>query len=247
MKNTTIETSPRAAPVAREIRQMFGDIAARYDLLNRVLSLGTDRGWRDRACTLLQVCPGEEAADLCSGTGDLALALARRGARVVAADFSHEMLVIAARKGAGPLAEADCLRLPFADARFDLVTVAFGVRNLSDLEAGLREMRRVLKPGGRLGVLEFAAPRGWLFRRLYRLYLRWLVPLAGALVSARRSAYAWLSSSIQEFPDQTRMEGILRAAGFAPVRHVDFARGIAALYIAHRPDGPPVTTPSAAP
>src|SRR5262245_3525348 len=155
-------------PAAHDIRSMFGAIAWRYDTLNRVLSLGTDRAWRRRTCDLLRVRPGELAADLCCGTGDLALELAARGARVVGADFSPEMLRHAAAKGLGTLAEADCLRLPFPDAQFDLVTVAFGVRNLADLRAGLLEMRRVLRPGGRLGILEFARPAGHLFPLVYR-------------------------------------------------------------------------------
>ena len=224
-------------PAAIEVRRMFGAIAGRYDLLNRILSLGTDMAWRERACEVLEVARGERAIDLCCGTGDLSLALARRGARVIGADFSHEMLVIAAGKGAGTaggLVEADCLALPFSDGAFRVATVAFGVRNLSDLEKGLREIRRVLEPGGRLGILEFATPPGPLFRSIYRIYLRWAVPVVGALVSGRRSAYDYLSSSIQSFPDQTRMETILRGIGFTSVRHVDLARGIAALYIGYR-------------
>lgn len=222
-------------PAAAEVQRMFGAIAQRYDALNRILSLGADRAWRRRACDALKVAPGDVAADLCCGTGDFALALAGRGAVVIAADFSHEMLVLAARKGVESLTEADCLRLPFCDGVFDLVTVAFGARNLEDLEAGLREMLRVLKPGGRLGMLEFAAPRGRSFRRIYLTYLRWVVPLVGAIVSGRGSAYTYLSTSIQAFPDQPRMEAILRRIGFVSVRHIDFARGIASLYLGLRP------------
>lgn len=222
---------------AAQIRTMFSAIAGRYDLLNRVLSLGTDRSWRRRTCALLGVTPGMLVADLCSGTGDLALALAGRGARVVALDFSHEMLTRAAAKGVARPAEADCLRLPFRDATFDRVTVGFGVRNLQDLQAGLAEILRVLKPGGIAGILEFATPSPAPFRVVYHSYLRVAVPLLGALLSGRGSAYGYLSSSIREFPDQRRMTELLAAAGFAPVRHVDFARGIAALYIAQRPAG----------
>jgi len=222
---------------AAQIRTMFSAIAGRYDLLNRVLSLGTDRSWRRRTCTLLGVNPGMLAADLCCGTGDLALALAGRGARVVAADFSHEMLTRAAAKGVARPAEADCLRLPFRDATFDRVTVGFGVRNLQDLGAGLAEIRRILKPGGVAGILEFATPSPAPFRVVYYAYLRLLVPVLGALLSGRGSAYGYLSSSIREFPDQRRMTALLASTGFAPVRHVDFARGIAALYIAQRPAG----------
>ena len=222
-------------PAAAEIRSMFSAIAGRYDLLNRVLSLGTDRSWRRRTCDLLGVRPGMLAADLCCGTGDLALALSGRGARVVAADFSHEMLTRAAVKGVTLPAEADCLRLPFRDGTFDRVTVGFGVRNLQDLEAGLREIKRILRPGGIAGILEFARPTPAPFRMLYHTYLRVLVPALGAVLSGKGSAYGYLSSSIREFPDQERMTALLGDAGFSPVRHADFARGIAALYIATRP------------
>ena len=223
-------------PVASEIREMFGAIAGRYDTLNRVLSLGTDRSWRRRACDDLAVSSSDLAADLCCGTGDLALAMAERGATVVAADFSHEMLEVAGTKGVGLRTEADCLRLPFTDASFDVVTVAFGIRNLADLRAGLTEMQRVLRPRGRLGILEFARPRGTVFRRAYLSYLRWIVPPIGALVSGRRSAYQYLADSIRSFPDQRRMKALLRDLGFEHVRHHDFVRGVAALYLARGPD-----------
>ena len=223
-------------PKAAAIREMFGAIAPRYDALNRLLSLGIDQSWRRRTCDLLGATTGQIAVDLCCGTGDLALELAGRGVTVVAADFSHQMLRIAAEKGVNRPAEADCLRLPFAPDSFDLVTVAFGVRNFEDLGAGLAEMFRVLRPGGRVGILEFAAPPGRLFRPGYFAYLRWVVPALGALVSGRRSAYSYLASSIRGFPDQPRMEAILRDAGFTSVRHVDFAFGIAALYVGERPD-----------
>jgi len=215
---------------------MFGAIAPRYDRLNRILSLGIDQSWRRRTCDLLGVAPNQVAADLCCGTGDLALEIAGRGAIVVATDFSHRMLTLATGKGVALPAEADCLRLPFAEASFDLVTVAFGVRNFEDLGAGLAEIHRVLRPGGRVGILEFAAPPGPAFRKIYFAYLKLVVPTLGALVSGRLSAYRYLASSIRGFPDQTRMEAILRQSGFSSVRHVDFALGIAALYLGERPD-----------
>ncbi|HET9481099.1 MAG TPA: bifunctional demethylmenaquinone methyltransferase/2-methoxy-6-polyprenyl-1,4-benzoquinol methylase UbiE [Candidatus Polarisedimenticolia bacterium] len=226
-------------PAAADIQRMFGSIAGRYDALNRILSLGIDRAWRRRTRALLGPSPGEVAADLCCGTGDLALTLAESGATVVGADFSREMLSLAGRKGLARLAEADCLSLPFKDASFDLVTVAFGVRNLADLRGGLNEMLRILRPGGRLGILEFASPRGRLFRPVYLAYLRYAVPLIGAAVSGRRAAYRYLSTSIRSFPDQALMKAILREEGFEQVRHIDFALGIAALYIARRPEAAP--------
>ncbi len=223
-------------PAAADIRSMFSAIAGRYDLLNRVLSFGTDRSWRRRTCELLGVAPGMLAADLCCGTGDLALALSARGARAVAVDFSHAMLTRAAAKGVTRAAEADCLRLPFRDATFDRVTVGFGVRNLQDLGAGLREIRRILRPGGIAGILEFANPAPAPFRIVYHAYLALLVPPLGALLTGTGSAYRYLASSIREFPDQKGMTAALIGSGFAPIRHVDFARGIAALYIAQRPN-----------
>ncbi len=222
-------------PHAAEIRAMFEAIAPRYDTLNRVLSLGTDRRWRQASCEALGAGPGDLAADLCCGTGDLSMALAGRGATVVAVDFSREMLRRASAKGVPLLAETDCLRLPFPDGAFDIVTVAFGVRNLADPEGGLREMLRVLRRGGRLGILEFAAPRGAVFSQLYRAYLRRVVPAVGALVSRRGSAYSYLASSIKAFPDQPGMKDLLRGTGFDRVEHLDFARGIAALYMGRRP------------
>jgi len=222
-------------PQAAEVQKMFCSIARRYDLLNRALSLGMDQLWRRRACDALRPLPGEMALDLCSGTGDMALALGSRKVEVFASDFSHEMLTLARRKGVRRPTEADCLSLPFSDRSFDIVTAAFGVRNLADLETGLREILRVLKTGGRVGILEFGSPPGSLFRRLYLLYLRHVVPPVGAALSGRLAAYRYLSTSIQGFPDQKKMKAILRATGYGDVRHLDFTGGIAALYLARRP------------
>jgi len=145
------------------------------------------------------------------------------------------MLTRAAAKGVARPAEADCLRLPFRDATFDRVTVGFGVRNLQDLSAGLAEIRRILKPGGVAGILEFATPSPSSFRIVYHAYLKLMVPTLGALLSGKGSAYRYLSSSIRDFPDQSRMTALLLDSGFDRVRHIDFARGIAALYIGQRP------------
>lgn len=223
-------------PDAAEVRDMFGAIAGRYDALNRILSLGSDRSWRARACDILQVAPGERAADLCCGTGDLCLDLARRGARVVGADFSRPMLDRARTKGTAALVEADALALPFAAGSFDLVTMAFGMRNLADRARGMSEIRRVLRPGGRVGILEFAMPPSPRFRRLYLGYLRRMVPAVGAVISGSRGAYRYLASSIQAFPEQEQMTAALGQAGFAQPRHHDFFFGIAALYVARRPE-----------
>ncbi len=225
----------RSLRPAERVRAMFDGIAPRYDLLNHLLSLGTDFGWRRRAVAALAPAPGEEVLDLCCGTGDLALALAASGARVTGADFSLPMLARGARKaGRGrrrlSLCAADALRLPFRDAAFDAASVAFGVRNLADPLAGLREIRRVLCPGGRLAVLEFARPRAPLLRRLYRLYLRGALPAAGLLIAGDADAYRYLGDSIGAFLDQEAFVDLLGRAGFEPAPPRDLSGGIAAIY-----------------
>jgi demethylmenaquinone methyltransferase/2-methoxy-6-polyprenyl-1,4-benzoquinol methylase len=219
---------------------MFDRIAPRYDLLNHLLSLGTDLGWRRRAVAAAAPALGERALDLCCGTGDLALSLARAGARVAGADFSAPMLARAAGKArrAGRellLCGADALALPFRDGSFDVATVAFGVRNLTEPLAGLREIRRTLRPGGRLVVLEFARPRGALLRRLYPLYLRTVLPAAGLLVAGSADAYRYLGDSIGNFFDQERFRALLAEAGYFPEAPLDLSGGIAAVYRARRP------------
>ena len=239
-------------PEAGFIREIFAAISSRYDLLNRVLSLGTDRRWRDRAvAAVTDGVSGSNAPrilDVCCGTGDLTLALAGTGAWVAGADFCHEMLVLGREKaahlratlgrsnGAVHLAEADALRLPFRDGAFAGVTVAFGVRNLSDLGAGLKELLRVLEPGGRLAILEFGRPRGRAIGALYALYLNVYVPVAGRLLSGSRDAYEWLASSIQAFPDQSLFPERLGRAGFTEIRAESLTFGIAALYVATKPN-----------
>jgi demethylmenaquinone methyltransferase/2-methoxy-6-polyprenyl-1,4-benzoquinol methylase len=229
---------------------MFAGISSRYDLLNRLLSLGVDRSWRRRTVSaLLGSFPGGgaraatslTALDICCGTADLALDLARGGFRVTGVDFCHEMLVLGRSKcgradGLGPrLAEADALKLPFRDGTFAAATVAFGVRNLQDLDGGLAEIRRVLVPGGSLGVLEFGRPGGPLTASLYWIYLNGYVPVAGRVLSGDRSAYAYLASTIQAFPDQKTFPRRLAGAGFTGVRVEELTGGIANLYLATKP------------
>jgi ubiquinone/menaquinone biosynthesis methyltransferase len=237
---------PRAAPAYRplrpaaRVRAMFDRIAPRYDLLNHLLSLGTDFGWRRRAVAAIAPARGERVLDLCCGTGDLALALARAGARVTGADFSAPMLRRAlgkAHRAGGDLSlcAADALALPFRGGSFDAAAVAFGVRNLAEPLAGLRELRRVLRPGGRLVVLEFARPRAALLRRLHRLYLRTALPAAGFLVAGDADAYRYLGESIGNFLDQKRFRALLAEAGYVPDPPVDLSGGIAAVYRARRP------------
>lgn len=226
----------RALRPADRVRAMFDRIAPHYDLLNHLLSLGADFGWRRRAVATLAPAPGERTLDLCCGTGDLALALAAAGARVTGADFSLPMLQRGARKAGrrgAPvlLCGADALQLPFLDATFEAACVAFGVRNLSDPLAGLREIRRVLRPGGRLAVLEFARPRATLLRHLHRLYLRAVLPAAGLLIARNADAYRYLGDSIGAFYDQEAFNLLLKTAGFEPSPAIDLSGGIAAVYL----------------
>lgn len=219
---------------------MFSDIAPTYDLLNRLLSFGVDRLWRKRAvASLLQNYSGKEARflDLATGTADVALevyAQAGSGARIVGVDFAYPMLArgkIKAEKQGAPLSliQADGLSLPFGDGAFDGVIIAFGLRNFEDREAGLAEMVRVLRGGGRLVVLEFGHPKG-LFGLLYAFYFRVLLPVVGRLVSAHRSAYNYLPNTVYEFPEAEQLAAMMRDAGFRDVSHRPMTGGIAELH-----------------
>lgn len=219
------------------IRDMFGKVARRYDLLNHLLSAGLDLVWRRRAAAALGLPAGARALDLCSGTGDQAAALRRRGARVAAADFCLPMLALSRRKlrrlqapSPAPLA-ADALALPFAAASFAGATVAFGVRNVADLDAALRELAAVLAPGGRLVVLECAVPEWAPLRALYLFYFRRLLPLVGRLVSDSRSAYDYLPSSVVAFPQRRAFLDHMAAAGFEELSWRDMSGGTVCLYL----------------
>ena len=215
---------------------MFGTIAGRYDLANRALSFGLDQRWRRAAARAAAPRAGETLLDLACGTGDLAAALARRDARVVAADFTLPMLVRARARLTGrasPVA-ADALQLPFAAATFDAITVGFGLRNFADTRRALVEMLRVLKPGGRLVVLEFSRPRGALAPFL-RLYIERLVPPLGRLLTGRNGPYTYLARSIRTWPAAEELAATCSAAGFTEVRHHLLLRGVAALHIGRRP------------
>lgn len=220
---------------------MFGEIAPRYDLLNHLLSAGIDRRWRTK--TVRRV-PAEGTApilDLCTGTGDLALAYARATegrVPIFGADFCHEMLtradVKAQRDAATPLSfvEADAQRLPFADETFQLVTVAFGLRNVTDTDRGLAEMTRVCRPGGRVAVLEFSLPEQPLLRSVYGWYFRRVLPRIGQLLARnRQSAYNYLPESVQEFPSGEALAARMRAAGLSRVEFERLTFGVATLYV----------------
>lgn len=228
-------------PTAERVHGIFSNIARRYDLLNLLMSFGLDRHWRRVTVRLAELTPRSEALDLCAGTGDLTLALARRGrpASVTGTDFVPEMLGVAEQKLVRYTGEAkvtfsvaDAQDLPFAAESFDVVTVAFGVRNLPDRAANFREVLRVLRPGGRYLILEFSTPPNRAFRALVRAYDRLVVPLLGALVAGDRASYQYLNDSIVAFPDQKSLAAELRAAGFSAVTWRNLTGGVVAVHVA---------------
>ena len=199
-----------------EIRELFDAVAARYDLLNRLLSLGLDQTWRRRAAHACSLPAGGRALDVATGTGDLAILLraaAGESGLVVGADLSPGMLAHGRKKSAGGALVADAERLPFPDGAFDAAAIAFGIRNVNDPERAVREMTRVVRPGGRVVVLEFSTPRLAPFRLLHRLYMRFAVPWIGRVVSGRREAYEYLSRSVPSFVRRVDLEAIFRRAG----------------------------------
>ena len=227
---------------ARWVRGMFGRVARRYDLANHVLSGNIDRWWRAHTVRRLRGVldrPGARVLDMCCGTGDLALALGKRaapGACILATDFCHPMLLAARGKISRRLAravlfESDALRLPLRDGSLDLLAVAFGFRNLANYQAGLAEMRRVLRPGGTAAILEFSQPPNRAFAALYNFYARRILPAVGGFLSGSRDAYAYLPESVRKFPDASALAGRMRAAGFAPVRWEHLTGGIVALHL----------------
>jgi len=235
MELMTIDKSPR------RIRQMFGEIARRYDLLNHLLSAGMDRWWRCRTVRLVPPIGEGTVLDVCTGTADLALAYWRSGGgrvRVVGADFCRPMLLFGqekcrrAKAEGLTLIEADAQQLPFADNTFQVVSVAFGLRNLSDPDRGLREMTRVCRSGGRVAVLEFGLPASRPLRRAYGWYFRRVLPKIGqALAQNRQEAYNYLPASVGEFPQGEALVARMLAAGLREVRYHPFTLGIATLYV----------------
>jgi demethylmenaquinone methyltransferase/2-methoxy-6-polyprenyl-1,4-benzoquinol methylase len=226
---------------ASGVQQMFDSIAPRYDLLNHLLSVGLDRWWWARtARNLRDVLQRPDAAvmDLCCGTGDMTLALMRHRpsgigeAPVLAVDFSHQMLVRGTQKFAGRniiAIEADALHLPLASESLDLVTSAFGFRNLANYADGLAELHRVLRPGGQIGILECNQPEG-VTGTLYNLYFRKILPKIGGLISGDSSAYSYLPASVERFPRPARMLKLIREAGFAEATWTGYTFGTAGLY-----------------
>ncbi len=225
------------------IAGMFDAIAPRYDLLNHVLSAGLDRRWRDRAVDALGLGPDARVLDLCTGTGDLAIATVTRatGATVVGVDFAAAMLRLGrekVRRGGFErtirFVRGDAARIPLADASCDAATIAFGIRNVAEPERALAELARVLRPGARLAILEFGQPRIPGVRTLYAWYFRYLLPLVGRMVSKHQSAYSYLPASVGTFPPAAEFSRMIAAANFSQVRAVSLTFGIVYLYVAER-------------
>jgi len=229
-------------PDGPKIQQMFAEVAPGYDRANRALSLGIDLWWRRQTVRMVGAVAGERGLDVCAGTGDLSFALQRAGAQVVGADFCAPMLTRARHKGrpvgdmagteAGPsFLAADTMALPFPDHSFDFATVAFGIRNVSDPLVGLREMARVVRPGGRIVVLEFAKPRVPLLGAAYRFYFRRVLPKLGGWISgAKNHAYQYLHDSVMAFPEREQFLSLMRDAGLGSPRQRLLTGGIAAIY-----------------
>ena len=224
---------------ARWVRGMFGRVAHRYDLANHLLSFNIDRYWRAHTVSKVRDIlerPGARVLDICCGTGDLVLALAKTGRPVLGSDFCHPMLVaarqkIAQRSTPAVLFESDALRLPLRDASLDLLTVAFGFRNLANYEAGLAEVRRVLRPGGVAAILEFSRPPNPVFAALYNFYSRRILPVIGGAISGSRDAYTYLPESVSKFPDAPELARKMTAAGFSGVDFEYLTGGIVALHL----------------
>jgi demethylmenaquinone methyltransferase / 2-methoxy-6-polyprenyl-1,4-benzoquinol methylase len=212
---------------------MFDRIAPVYDAMNHVMTAGLDRRWRKLAAEEV-VWPGDRVLDACCGTGDLAVAAERRGGRVVGLDFSAKMLERARKKsGAIEWVQGDALALPFGDGEFDAATVGFGVRNLADLEGGLRELARVLRPGGKAAILEITRPRG-ILKPFFRLWFDGVVPVLGRVLPGGE-AYTYLPASVRRFPGPDDLSALLESAGFEDVRYRMLGGGIVALHVGSRP------------
>ncbi len=225
----------------RNVRQMFDDIAFRYDLLNRLLSFGIDRRWRRYAVSQLSIPKNGRVLDIATGTCDVALEVAKQtdpSVTIVGEDFTQGMLVQGQSKLKDSpygerimLVNAPCEEIPHPDATFDGITIAFGIRNVVDRQAGLREMHRVLKPGGRAVILEFSNPKSKLFSKLYYLYFQKILPTLGGLISRKRSAYQYLPDSVIEFPTQEEFSQMMTDAGFKRTQYADQTFGIATVYV----------------
>src|SRR5436190_852341 len=227
-------TKSGSATEPARVRRMFGAIATRYDLANHMLSCGIDFYWRTRAANMVARWRPGKIVDLATGTGDLALVLQTKlpNAEVTGVDFAPEMLELAQRKGVRQTMLADAMNLPFRDASFDCVTIAFGLRNMRDWRGALTEMSRVLRPDGHLLVLEFSLPTIWIVRTIYQFYLHWCLPLLGSLLTGKKSAYDYLGDSIEQFPSGRAMSDLIEASGFRHATAQPLSYGIATIYTA---------------
>jgi demethylmenaquinone methyltransferase/2-methoxy-6-polyprenyl-1,4-benzoquinol methylase len=246
-KGTTPEGATNEADASRKVREMFTRIAPRYDLLNHLLSAQMDRRWRARTAKELRPIlqsPDAVALDLCCGTGDLAFSLAKDArAKIIGADFSHTMLTRAKEKALAhanrgtpiPFLEADALRLPFANTSFDLVTTAFGFRNLANYEEGLREILRILKPGGTAAILEFTEPATGIIGDAYRFYCQKVLPAIAGVISGDSAAYTYLPKSVARFFRPNELATLMKSVGYeSPMYHLMMLQSVA-LHIAARP------------
>lgn len=234
-----VELTPKETAHARAVREMFAGIAGRYDLLNHVLSLNIDKAWRRKVhADIQEILDNKDALvlDVACGTGDLSIELNHGSAAcVIGTDFCRPMLAVARAKNISdhtkiPYVESDAMNLSFADESFDALTIAFGLRNLANFATGLRELHRVLKPGGRIAILEFSSPIVPGFRQLFNFYFAQILPRIGGAVSGSRGAYEYLPDSVSKFPDQKALVSMLEQTGFANVKYQNLTGGIAALH-----------------
>ncbi|HWF20322.1 MAG TPA: ubiquinone/menaquinone biosynthesis methyltransferase [Verrucomicrobiae bacterium] len=239
--NKFYETGERRA---ERVKDLFATIAPRYDFINDLQSGGLHRIWKRRLLTLAAGRPGERVLDLCCGTGDVALAFAQQGLRVVGLDFSEPMLAVARERvkspkftdgGAVEFLQGDALRAPFPDASFDIVTISYGLRNLADWEAGLREMRRLARPGGRLLVLDFGKPDNALWRGIYFSYLRWCVPVLGKIFCGDSDTHGYILESLTHYAAQRGVEAKMKELSLAHTRLVNLLGGVMSINYAEKP------------
>jgi demethylmenaquinone methyltransferase / 2-methoxy-6-polyprenyl-1,4-benzoquinol methylase len=248
MANDFYDSGAARAPL---VQRLFATIAPRYDLINDLQSLGLHRRWKRRLTRLAEIQPGDHALDLCCGTGDIAFALAQRGAQTIGLDFSPEMLAVAARRqkhtssGAPNPAfrQGDAQQLPFSNAQFDVVTMGYGLRNLASWETGLTEMVRVAKPGGRILILEFGKPEQPLWRAIYYTYLRLCVPVLGLVFAGRASAYAYILESLRHYPAQRGVEAKMKTLGLERVRVENIFGGAMSINFGVNPPHPKSNPP----
>ena len=248
MANDFFDSGAARAPL---VQRLFATIAPRYDLINDLQSLGLHRRWKRRLTRLAEIQPGDHALDLCCGTGDIAFALAQRGAQTIGLDFSPEMLAVAARRqkntssGAPNPAfrQGDAQQLPFPNAQFDVVTMGYGLRNLASWETGLTEMVRVAKPGGRILILEFGKPEQPLWRAIYYTYLRLCVPVLGLVFVGRASAYAYILESLRHYPAQRGVEAKMKTLGLERVRVENIFGGAMSINFGVKPPHPKSNPP----